>query len=106
MIGALFYLQIHSTWNRLRTRLQRLKKPKYLLGAVAGGIYCYFYFFRFLFSGRRGAGFPALAIPPESLELPGALVLAIFVVGAWILPNERAALTFTEAEVAFLFPAP
>ena len=25
---------------------------------------------------------------------------------AWIIPHERAALTFTEAEVAFLFPAP
>jgi hypothetical protein len=25
---------------------------------------------------------------------------------AWMIPHERAALTFTEAEVAFLFPAP
>ena len=25
---------------------------------------------------------------------------------AWIIPHQRAALTFTEAEVAFLFPAP
>ena len=30
----------------------------------------------------------------------------VFVVLAWVLPHQRAALAFTEAEVAFLFPAP
>jgi hypothetical protein len=106
MIGALLYLQAHSTWNRLLARLKRLKKPKYLVGALAGALYCYFYFFRFLFSGSRSASLPGITFTPETLELLGALILAIFVVGAWIFPNERAALTFTEAEVAFLFPAP
>ena len=36
----------------------------------------------------------------------GALALFVIVLLAWIIPHERAALTFTEAEVAFLFPAP
>ncbi|HEX7618548.1 MAG TPA: putative ABC exporter domain-containing protein, partial [Verrucomicrobiae bacterium] len=39
-------------------------------------------------------------------ELGGALALFVIVLLAWIIPRERAALTFTEAEVAFLFPAP
>jgi hypothetical protein len=39
-------------------------------------------------------------------ELLGALVLLIIVLLAWIVPHQRAALAFTEAEVAFLFPAP
>ena len=33
-------------------------------------------------------------------------MLFVIVLLAWIIPHERAALTFTEAEVAFLFPAP
>jgi len=44
MIGALIYLQVQSTKNRLRMRVRRLKKPKYLVGAVVGAAYCYFFF--------------------------------------------------------------
>jgi len=110
MIAALLYLQCHSFRNRLVSRFKRLKQPKYLIGAIVGGIYFYFYFFRYIFI--RGFGGPQgmnLAISPEHLqlfELFGALVLFVIVVLAWIIPHERAALTFTEAEVAFLFPAP
>ena len=45
MIGALIYLQVQSIKNRLRMRLRRLKKPKYLAGAAVGGAYFYFFFF-------------------------------------------------------------
>jgi hypothetical protein len=106
MISALFYLQYHSFRNRLIARFKRLKQPKYLAGAVVGGIYFYFYFFRYLF-GRPGAW--NMAISPEQrllVESFGALALLVIVAVAWVVPGERAALTFTEAEVAFLFPAP
>src|SRR6266571_217685 len=53
MIGALLYLQLESIKNRLRMRLRRLKKPKYLAGAAVGAAYFYFFFFRNLFGGRR-----------------------------------------------------
>src|SRR6185436_8218260 len=36
----------------------------------------------------------------------GAIILFLLVVSAWIFPHARAALVFTEAEIAFLFPAP
>ena len=39
-------------------------------------------------------------------ESLAALVFLVVVLLMWIIPHERAALTFTEAEVAFLFPAP
>jgi len=52
MIGALIYLQAQSVKNRLRTRLRRLKKPKYLAGAIVGGLY--FYFFSSVTSSRAG----------------------------------------------------
>src|ERR1035438_4663027 len=112
MIPALFYLQWQSFRNRLVTRFKRLKQPKYLFGAIVGGLYFYFYFFHYLFhqgyaSGGRHAA--TVAIPPEYLVLAeslAALALLVIVLLAWIIPHERAALTFTEAEVAFLFPAP
>ncbi|HTX21485.1 MAG TPA: putative ABC exporter domain-containing protein [Candidatus Aquilonibacter sp.] len=111
MIAALCYLQYHSARNRLVARFKRLKQPKYLIGAIAGGLYFYFYFFRYLFRGYGHGRIPAanLAIPPEHLALVeslGALVMFVIVLFAWLIPHERAALTFTEAEVAFLFPAP
>jgi hypothetical protein len=111
MIAALFYLQYHSTRNRLVTRFKRLKQPKYLFGAIVGGLYVYFYFFRYFFRGYASGGRRALApaIPPEYLLLAeslGALLLFAIVLLAWFIPHERAALTFTEAEVSFLFPAP
>ncbi len=111
MIAALFYLQYHSTRNRLVTRFKRLQQPKYLIGAIAGGLYFYFYFIRYLFLGHTGGRSSTgnLAVSPEHswlMEPLAALVLFIVVLLAWLIPHERAALTFTEAEVAFLFPAP
>ncbi len=107
---ALFYYQFNSWWNRLRARIQRLKQPKYLVGAIVGGLYFYFYLFRGLASSRHGAASPTgMPIPPELSDLPetmAALALMVVVVLAWILPHSRTALVFTEAEIAFLFPAP
>jgi ABC-2 type transport system permease protein len=50
-----------------------------------------------------------LSNPGEDLwffESIAALVLFAVVLAGWIFPRERAALAFSEAEVAFLFPAP
>ena len=109
MISALLYLQYHTFRNRLVSRFRRLKQPKYLIGAIVGGFYFYFYFFRYLFHGIGGRQPVNLAVSPEHrllFESLGALVLFVIVLLAWFIPHERAALTFTEAEVAFLFPAP
>ena len=111
MIAALCYLQFHSARNRLVSRFKRLKQPKYLVGAIVGGLYSYFYFFRYLFGAGGPGRNPAvdlMASPANVLlyESVASLVLLVIVLLAWIVPHERAALTFTEAEVAFLFPAP
>lgn len=109
MIAALLYLQYHTVRNRIITRFKRLKQPKYLIGAIVGGLYFCWFFFGYLLRGlgrRPGAD---LTVSPELLQLfesVGALALFVIVLLAWIIPHERAALTFTEAEVAFLFPAP
>ena len=108
MIAALAYLQLHSVKNQLVRRIKRLKQPKYLVGAIVGGLYFYFYFFRFLFTprGRSAAGASGFAVDPLFFESIGALILFGIVLLAWVIPHKRAALMFTEAEVAFLFPAP
>jgi len=111
MVSALIYLQFHSMKNRLAMRLKRLKQPKYLIGAIVGGLYFYWYFFRFLFAprGRMAGVAPEAALPavdPLLYESIGALILLAFMLLAWVIPHKRAALAFTEAEVAFLFPAP
>ena len=108
--GALFYCQYHSWLNRLAARVRRLRQPKYLAGAVVGGLYVYFYLFHGFRPGHAGVAPPSkLALPPEMHDLPqtlAALVLMILLLLAWILPHSRAALAFSEAEIAFLFPAP
>ena len=110
MFNALFYLQFNSVKNRLTMRFKRLKQPKYLIGLIVGGLYFYWYFFRVLFVSHShyGTQSSAAASPVDALfyESLGALILFIVVLLAWVIPGKRASLTFTEAEVAFLFPAP
>jgi len=110
MMGALLYLQAVSIWNRLLARIKRLRQPKYLIGGIVGGLYLYLYFFRyFLFGSRGGQADLSAWLTPENrllIECGVGLLLCVIVLLAWVLPNKRAALTFTEAEIAFLFPAP
>ncbi|MBI4623314.1 MAG: hypothetical protein HY736_08870 [Verrucomicrobia bacterium] len=119
MFGALLYLRLTSFQNWLRSRLRRLRQPKYLVGAIVGVAYFYFFFFRGLGGpATRGARHAAVteAMPAVAAALPtdwlpavaagGALMLLVFAVFMWVVPTERAALGFSEAEIAFLFPAP
>ena len=109
MIGALLYLQVRSSANRLASQIKRLKKPKYLAGFLVGGAYFYFYFFRYLFKAGRPMRAPVPELPLEfsgGYELLAAVVVLVLILFKWVLPNDRAALAFTEAEVTFLFPAP
>ena len=108
VVGALFYLRMTSFKNGLRSRLVRLRQPKYLLGAVVGIAYLYFVFVSRARS-RRGAAGLAQALPPELLPtvvIVGALLLTVVLLLCWLWPRDRASLTFSEAEIAFLFPAP
>jgi hypothetical protein len=110
-MGALWYLRVTSLVGRIRSRLRRLKQPKYLAGALVGALYFYLVFFRRAHRpqfGPGGAGSPAEALPPDLLWLfgeIGALVLLVVLAVNWMLPR-RAALAFSESEIAFLFPAP
>jgi ABC-2 type transport system permease protein len=105
MIDAFVFLITRSFKNRMKARLQRLKQPKYLIGAVLGVVYLSSYFIQFIFyRGKRGAS--QFTVDDSILPVLGVIALFLFTVSAWIFPHARAALAFTEAEVAFLFPAP
>ncbi|MDB6094257.1 MAG: hypothetical protein JWM32_1819 [Verrucomicrobia bacterium] len=112
MIGALIFLRLTSLKNLLLSRFRRLKQPKYLVGAIVGAGYLYLMFFRRMHAGRpRGNYSTTLAgtLPPDLLPTAiaiGAFILLVIVFLAWIVPDSRAGLSFTEAEIAFLFPAP
>lgn len=109
MFGALAYLTITTLWNALRERLRRLRQPKYLLAAIVGVAYFYYFVFGQAFRNKARGGFFS-GVPIEAfggaLELIGALALLAFVTAGWIFGRDRAAVNFTEAETMFLFPAP
>jgi len=115
MLGALLYLRLTSLKNITLSRLRRLKQPKYFLGAAVGVAYFYFMLFRRFSGGSTSlAGLPSslsAGLAPTynftaTLSIFGALVLLAIVLFTWALPKEKPGLPFTEAEVAFLFPAP
>jgi hypothetical protein len=108
MTAALLYLQATVIRNAVAQRLRRLRQPRYLVATLLGIAY-----FVLLFYPRRspsGAGWNA-SMPAANFGLMlGLSIAALIMVGrivyAWIFSADRAALTFTEAEVAFLFQAP
>ena len=113
--SACLYQQAMSIRNAVVQRVLRLKQPKYLAGAVAGICYFYFFVFRNAFRERAHRGGPGLAEAVGWLHDPAiatlvlggaALVLLVVLLVAWVLPGDRSAIAFSEAEVAFLFPAP
>ena len=115
MLGALLYLRLTSLKNLLLSRLRRLKQPKYFLGAVVGVSYFYFLVYRrFLGGSSTMSRLPTrlpVTLEPEfdlagTLSVFGALVLLVIVLFTWALPKEKPGLAFSEAEIAFLFPAP
>lgn len=110
VIGALFYLRVRSLQNLALSRLRRLRQPKYMMGAVIGVAYFYWIFGRGFRANRAGrAGGPLDGMPEDWLPLVsiiGAVGLLVLIALCWVFRRPRAALGFSEAEIAFLFPAP
>lgn len=111
MIRALLYLRLTSLKNLLRTHASRLRQPKYLAGFLFGAAYFYFFFFRPMQSGRsqivHGGVFGGMPAEFAPLLLGfGSLALLLIIAAIWVLAGDKPALHFSEAEIAFLFPAP
>lgn len=110
--SAFFYLTTRSFINRIRVRFRRLKEPRYLIGMIAGLLYMWTFVFRNLFRGPspgRGGSAGALTAMTQNagpFMAIGAVLLFIFTALSWLWPGRKPALTFSRAEVQFLFQAP
>jgi ABC-2 type transport system permease protein len=102
IVGAFGYLVARSYRNRLLWQIRRLTNLRYALAMLVGIGYFYLVFF------RRGSGGtpPPGALGTIGVERMVALAFALFAAKWWLIGSAKGALTFTQAEVHFLFPAP
>jgi ABC-2 type transport system permease protein len=101
--GALVYLTLRSTRNRVLFRLRRLRQPRYALASLAGILY-----FAVIFRpGGPSRVFSHSADSAAVFATAGSLMVFLAAALAWVLPGSRKpALDFTRADVQWLFPAP
>ena len=99
MIGTFIEFTWRGARNRIVQRIRRLRDPRYLIGALAGLAYLWFAFYRNT-RGARARITGDLAVDFMSLVILGLMIMA------WALPSDSGGLQFSEAEIAFLFPAP
>jgi len=105
---ALVFLVRRSFVNAVRSRVLRLRQPRYFVPFLLGLAY-----FALVFGPWNrddpgvGAATPASdrswALP---LEWGGVLVVLLLASSSWLLPAKGPPITFLEPEVTFLFPAP
>jgi hypothetical protein len=87
--------------------VQRLREPRYLVGLIVGVLYFYFALFRPRSSARRGTrGIAGLERIAGSIQVIGSVVLFVIAALAWVWPGAGKPITFSRAEVQFLFTAP
>lgn len=102
MNKALLYLVFRSYRGRLKSRLSRMKNPRYLVGAIFGAAYIWIFFGRRLSSG-------AIQLPEQFVVMiapvGGSILLALFSI-QWLLVLRDGGLNLTENEMDLLFPAP
>ncbi|MCB9834062.1 MAG: hypothetical protein H6807_16495 [Planctomycetes bacterium] len=102
ILAAFGYQLARSSVNRLRALVGRLRKPRYLLGALFAAAYLWFFLFRGLARERAldpvGAGAAAIVV------VQGYFLVNLLI--AWIFGALGRGLIFREAEVELLFPAP
>ncbi len=101
---VLLFLRLTSLENFVRAQARRVRQPKYLAGMVAAVAYFWFFFFRSTASGLRGLQSVA-GLGPVVGGMAALIVTALFLM-LWVTSPDQPGLQFTEAEIAFLFPAP
>jgi Putative ABC exporter len=103
VIQAFIEMAVRSFRNRIVARVKRMKDPRYAVGALFGLLYFGWIFFR----NRAGSARFFAAGPASELRVDAVSVFVLFIMlFAWALPGDSGGLEFSEAEIAFLFPAP
>ena len=107
MIGAFLFLISRTTRNRFVSQLKRVKSPRYALGLIFG--LGYFGLIIWNSHSRRDAQLPHSDTQEVFFDLMrslGAIGLMLLSAFRWFGGADRTSLTFTQAEVTMLFPAP
>jgi ABC-2 type transport system permease protein len=108
VIGTFLTVAFLTLKNKILQRVKRLREPRYLIGAIAGAAYFWFMLFRRSASAHsvnQKLIMKTLAVSPVVADC-ASVVLLLLMITAWALPADSGGLEFTEAEIAFLFPAP
>jgi hypothetical protein len=100
-VPALGYLLRRTMRNRLVRQRKRLRSPVAAIGLILGLAYLGLV----LWNPSGTAMFSARPFGGAGVEL-AAVMLLVFIGRWWLVGAERQALTFTPAEIHFLFPAP
>lgn len=107
MNSALTFLVSRSIANNVVERLRRLRQPKYLAGTIIGAAYFIFLISR-VAPATNSPGMRTIRgmLASISVDVASLALLLTVIVYAWLTPGARAAINFSEAEIAWLFPAP
>ena len=102
MTGAFWYLIRRSTRNVIRTRLRRMRQPRYAIASLFGLLY-----FGWVFGGAASNGLARIGGSTDAVQLVTTGLLFVTIALMWLWPSKKGpALGFTPAEVHYLFPAP
>jgi len=109
VIGTFLTVAFLTLKNRTLQRLRRLREPRYLIGAIAGAAYFWFFIFRRATAAHSSNPkliiMKTMSVSPVVADLC-SVILLLLMITAWALPADSGGLDFTETEIAFLFPAP
>jgi ABC-2 type transport system permease protein len=109
MTSAFVYMTLRGLVNRVRMRIRRPREPRYVLGPTAGLLYFYFVIFarRTPSRGRMTTvGFSTFVQYAGPVIAVASVLLFGVIALSWIFTPSSRALSFSRAEVQFLFPAP
>ncbi len=101
MIRVFGYLAWCTAYNRTARQLRHLRSPRYVAALLFGIAYLWF-----MVVAQRPAPAAGELADTRWVELVGAIALLGAVAWGWIFGVERRVLTFTPAEVTFLFSGP
>jgi len=101
VIRVFTYLAWRTAHNRVSRQLRRLKSPRYLAALVFGLAYIWI-----VAVEQRPQPASATVVGARWVELLGAFGVVGAVLWGWIFGVERRVLSFTPAEVTFLFAGP
>ena len=95
------YLAWRSAYNRTARQLRHLRSPRYVAALLFGLVYLWF-----MVAAQRPTPVTGELANVRWVELVGAIGLLGVVAWGWVFGVERRVLTFTPAEVTFLFSGP